>query len=180
MTHSAKTPHPEHDCKPLAVDDAAGHEDFEDDLLHEIPHLRNYAISLTRDAADAGDLVQDAVLRALEKRDRFIPGSEMRRWLFTILRNRFLDGWRKRSRRGHHVPIEDCPSHGLGQPASQDDWMELKECEESLSRMRAVDRAILLLSVFSALSNRDIARRLGVAEGTVRSRLSRTRADLRA
>lgn len=180
MTCSATMPHPDPDGSPLPPRAPARHAAFEKDLIHEIPHLQAYALSLTRNAADAGDLVQDALLRALEKRGRFTPGSQMRRWLFTILRNRYLDGWRKRSRRGRHLPLEDCPSHGLGRPASQDDWIELKDCEERLARMRAVDRAILLLCVFSALSNGQIASRLGVAEGTVRSRLSRMRAELRA
>lgn len=181
MTCSAKIKHP---CAPhrsqIAVQDRVKESGFESNLVLEIPHLRNYALCLTKDTSDAGDLVQDSVLRALEKRDQFIPGTEMRRWLFTILRNRFRDSWRKRNRRGPHIPIEDCPSFGLGQPGSQEDWLELKECVRNLSRVNRVDRAILLLSVFSSLSHRQIAERLGVAEGTVRSRLSRTRADLRA
>lgn len=153
---------------------------FERELLSEIPHLRNYAISLTHDPIEANDLVQDSVLKALEKRDQFRLGTYMRRWLFTILRNRFVDGWRRKDRQGEHVPLDECRPSGIGQPASQEDWMELKECESKLSKLRPVDRMILLLSVFSELSHKEIASRLDIAEGTVRSRLSRTRAELRS
>lgn len=160
---------------------ASRHRDaFEGELLPEIPHLQSYALSLTHDAAEASDLVQDCVLKALENRHRFQSGTYMRRWLFTILRNRFLDGWREKDRRGTHVPIEDCRLLGLSQRGSQEEWMEVRACERKLSQLRQSDRLILLLSVFSALSHKEIADRLGIAEGTVRSRLSRTRASLRS
>lgn len=157
-----------------------GGGDFETELVSEVPHLKNYALSLTQDPSDANDLVQDSILKALEKKHQFRRGTYMRRWLFTILRNRFLDGWRKTDRRGTHIPIENCRPSGLSQPGSQEHWMELRECEHRLRQTRPVDRLILLLSVFSALSHKEIAARLGIPEGTVRSRLSRTRAELRA
>lgn len=153
---------------------------FGDELLGQLPHLRNYALSLTQDPAEASDLVQDCVLKALEKRHQYTEDTYMRRWLFTILRNRYLDQWRQRSRRGPQVPVEDCPQASLSRPASQDDWMELRSCQQELGKLGPCDRAILLLSVFSPLSHKEIAAALDVAEGTVRSRLSRTRAQLRA
>lgn len=156
------------------------HDEFEEELLPELPHLQNYALSLTQDPSDASDLVQDCVLKALEHRQRYHSGTHMRRWLFTILRNRYFDGWRKKDRRGTHIPIEACQSAGLSQPGSQDDWMEVRECERKLAKVRSSDRIILLLSVFSSLSHREIADRVGMAEGTIRSRLSRTRAEIRS
>lgn len=153
---------------------------FGEELLGQLPHLRNYALSLTQDPAEASDLVQDCVLKALEKRHQYTEDTFMRRWLFTILRNRYLDQWRQRSRRGPQVPVEDCPQASLSRPASQDDWMELRSCQQQLGRLGACDRAILLLSVFTPLSHKEIAAALDVAEGTIRSRLSRTRAQLRA
>jgi len=155
--------------------------DFETHLIEEIPHLRNYARSLAREPSEASDLVQDSVLRALEKRNQFSRGTHMRRWLFTILRNRHLDRRRQRGRRGPHIPIEDCGSAaGLAQAASQEDWLTVRETEWKLRRLRPVDRITLLLCVFTSLSHKDIADRAGIAEGTVRSRLSRGRAELRA
>lgn len=153
---------------------------FEEELLAEIPHLRKYALSLTRDPSDANDLVQDCILRALENWRRFRKGTYMRRWLFTILRNRHFDGCRQRGRRGAHISLENCKPSSFCQRGPQEDWMELRECEHKLSKVRPRDQKILLLSVFSQLSQKEIAARLNVAEGTVRSRLSRTRAELRA
>ncbi len=155
-------------------------DDFGNELIAQLPHLRNYALSLTRDQAEASDLVQDCVLKALEKRHQYTKDTFIRRWLFTILRNRFLDQWRQRSRRGTHVPVEDCPPGSLSHPASQDDWMELRNCQRELDKLGTYDRSILLLSVFSPLSHKEIADALDVAEGTIRSRLSRARAHLRA
>lgn len=159
--------------------EATSRDRFESELLQEIPHLQNYALSLTRNSSEACDLVQDCVLRALENWHRFQEGTHLRRWLFTILRNRHLDGCRRRTRRGASIPIEDCRSPNLSQPASQEDWVELRECQRRLNEVRPCDRKILLLSVFSSLSHSEIADEMDIAEGTVRSRLCRTRAQLR-
>jgi RNA polymerase sigma-70 factor (ECF subfamily) len=182
MTYSANIEHPAEPESRRGAGQGTGSEgEFERELLPEIPHLQNYALSLTKDPSEASDLVQGCILRALEKQEQFSSGTHMRRWLFTILRNRYLDGWRQIGRRGPHVPLEECrPLDALGQPGAQDDWIELRECERRLREVRPMDRIILLLSVFSALSHKEIADRLGIAEGTVRSRLSRTRADLRS
>lgn len=154
--------------------------EFDGELLEELPDLQNYALSLTRDPAEASDLVQDCILKALEKRHQYKKDTYMRRWLFTILRNRYLDQWRQRTRRGTHVPLEDCSSAALSHRASQDDWVELMNCRKRIGQLGAYDRSILLLSVFSPLSHKEIAATLDVAEGTVRSRLSRARAFLKA
>ncbi|ETX29207.1 RNA polymerase sigma factor [Roseivivax isoporae] len=153
---------------------------FEDALTSEMPHVRSYALSLTRDAANADDLVQDCMVRALKNWQSYAAGTHMRRWLFTIVRNRHLDRCRSESRRGQSISIDDCPQGTLGQRAAQDDWMALRDCGRKLREARACDREILFMRVFSGLSNEEIARRLGIAEGTVRSRLSRMRAQMRA
>ena len=156
------------------------HDAFGRELLGQLPHLRSYALSLTQDQTEASDLVQDCVLKALEKRHQYQEDTHLRRWLFTILRNLYLDQWRQRTRRGTHVSVEDCPQASLSHPASQDDWMELRNCRRELGKLGSYDRAILLLSVFSPMSHKEIAATLNVAEGTIRSRLSRARAHLRA
>lgn len=175
---------PKPDANPGGRDEAPsgrrGQDRFESELLAQLPHLLNYALTLTRNSTEANELVQESVLKALEKRHQYEDGTFMRRWLFTILRNRYLDQWRRRTRRGTHVPVDDCPQATLSRPASQDDWMELRNCENKLSTLGSRDKSILLLSVFSPLSHREIADHLDVAEGTIRSRLSRARAHLRA
>jgi RNA polymerase sigma-70 factor, ECF subfamily len=78
------------------------------DILESVPHLRVFAISLTGDLDRADDLVQEAIVRGLSHLDSFTPGTNMQAWLFTILRNQFHTGYRKRRREvedpdGQHV-----------------------------------------------------------------------------
>ena len=152
---------------------------FETDVTEHLPDLRRYALSLTRDQTAAEDLVQDCVLRALARRHQFQPGTHLGRWLFTILRNLHLDACRKRTRHGPHVDIADA----IPEPSSrapQEDWMHLVDVAKDIRQLRRCDREVLMLSAFSPLSQKEIADRLDVAEGTVRSRLSRARATLAA
>jgi RNA polymerase sigma-70 factor, ECF subfamily len=71
---------------------------FRDELLAEIKNLRAFAISLSGSISLADDLVQEALLRAWSKSDLFQPGTSLRAWLFTILRNIYYSDYRKRSR----------------------------------------------------------------------------------
>ena len=178
MTYDKKTEHADPPDK-AEVDCETARAEFEASLLNVMPHLETYALSLTRDPAEAKDLVQDCVLRALENWKRFEAGTHIRRWLFTILRNRHVDRLRQLDRRGANIPFEDCHSPDLGRPPPQDAWIALREFERKLGSVRSCDRAILQLSVLSPLSHKEIADKLEIAEGTVRSRLSRTRAELR-
>lgn len=83
------------DCT-LAARDEANLSEFQDGILKVRPSLRVFALSLTREPDQADDLVQDAVLRALRKRSLFQPGTNLKAWLFTILRNSFYSEHRKR------------------------------------------------------------------------------------
>lgn len=151
-------------------------------LEEEIPHLRRYARSLTRDATDAEDLLQDCLERALSRLDQFEPGSELRRWLFTIMRNLHIDACRKARRRGPEVAIDDVhrETHQTHLAAPQEAHMEVKAIERRLRKLRRCDRQVILLSAFSTMSQAAIARKLDVAVGTVKSRLSRARTLLAA
>src|SRR3954468_3565587 len=71
--------------------------DFRADLLSVTPNLRAFALSLVGDRAD--DLVQDTLLRALQKQDRFEPGTNLQAWVFTLMRNLFCSEYRKRKRK---------------------------------------------------------------------------------
>lgn len=150
-----------------------------DALEAELPHLRRYALSLTRDADAADDLVQDCMLRALDHADRFEAGTHLRRWLFTILRNLHIDRGRRVQRRGVHVELtEGGPSDS--RPANQESRIELMDVAGRMRDLRADERRALHLSVFRGLPHEAIAERTGVAVGTVKSRLSRARRALAA
>ena len=84
------------------TNDVRGAEDktdtWRDDVVAMIPHLRAVAQSLSRNAADADDLVQECLIKAWSHRESFTPGTNLRAWLFTILRNTFYTMTRKRQR----------------------------------------------------------------------------------
>lgn len=153
--------------------------DLSQQIQDEIPHLRRYAGALTRNRADMEDLVQDCLERALARQEQFRPGTDLRRWLFTILRNLHIDGRRKSARRGHHLPIEDYNGEAATAGA-QYFQLRLGEIEQRMRALRPCDRQVVLLSVFSDLSHDGIAQRMHVATGTVKSRLSRARRALAA
>ena len=87
--------------------------DPKDELIEHLPAMRAFALSLTRNAAAADDLVQDTVVRAWGNFDKFQPGTNMRAWLFTILRNTFYSQYRKRRRE-----VED-PDGALAEQLSE-------------------------------------------------------------
>lgn len=151
---------------------------FEQELLALLPRLRAYARSMVRNGPDADDLVQDTVLRALAARDRFEPGTNMRAWLFTILRNRFFNKYTAQARQT--VPIEDAPAEALvTQPAHE--WaMRQSELKEALAKLHPLQREALLLSVGAELSYAEIGAIIGCPVGTVKSRVFRARKELAA
>ncbi len=112
---------------------------FEDCL----PHLRAYARSLTRTSDAADDLVQDALLRAWGARTRFREGTNFRAWLFTILRNRFLDQ-RRRDRHGM-VSADDLVDNALVSRPSQDAVLFFDDVARAFWLLSEPHREILML-----------------------------------
>ncbi|TYC64793.1 sigma-70 family RNA polymerase sigma factor [Stappia sp. BW2] len=149
-------------------------DDFTKDLQGEIPHLRRYARSLTRNPEAGDDLMQTSLEKALRHHASFHCGTELRRWLFTIARNAYRDERKWLARRGDHLPIEDWLEETQAQPA-QEKHLELEDVTRGIAGLRPEDRNALELRVFSGLSTGQIAKQTGVAVGTVKSRLSRAR-----
>ncbi|HYD94288.1 MAG TPA: RNA polymerase sigma factor [Noviherbaspirillum sp.] len=146
--------------------------DFVDRIAQHIPRLRRYARALTHDAAWADDLVQDTLERALRRRWLYRFDRSLAAWLFTILYRLFLDD---AARRGALVPIDmDAP-----EPAGQDDPAVRIDMQRALARLPAEQRAVVVLIGLEQLSYNEAAAVLGVPPGTVMSRLSRARAQLR-
>lgn len=142
-----------------------------------MPHLRGYARSLTRNADAADDLVQDALVRAWASRAQFIPGTNFRAWMFTIMRHRFLDECRRN--KGPHLTIEDVSHHAaLVSGPAQDSAIEFEEMACAYWQMAPNHREILMLVGALGLEYEEAANVIGCAVGTVRSRLSRARTEL--
>jgi RNA polymerase sigma-70 factor (ECF subfamily) len=132
---------------------------------------------LTRNRAAAEDLVQDTAVRVLTQSKQF-DGSNFASWSNMILRNRFIDDCRRaRFRSGS---IDDVPATAVAQEATQELAVELDETLRALEDLPSNFRKILELKCVHGLSYEHTARRLKIPLGTVRSRLSRARAELLA
>lgn len=147
-------------------------------LTAEIPRLRRYAIALLRDRTAADDLVQDVVLRALDRLHLWRDGSNMRTWLFTIMHNLHANDRRRLSRTADNRPLDEA-ALARGVPAEQESAVELSQLSEAIAALPEAQRQVLLLVGLEGLSYAEVATALDVPVGTVMSRLSRAREDLR-
>jgi RNA polymerase sigma-70 factor (ECF subfamily) len=156
---------------------AAGIVDtFREDLLGLVPALRGFAFSLAGDASRADDLVQETMVKAWSNRQRFVPGTNMSAWLFTILRNQFYSEIRKAKRE-----VEDADgAHAARLTAlpDQEGVVNLRRLRERLDLIPEAQRLALLLVGAEGYSYEEAAEQLQCAVGTVKSRVSRARACL--
>jgi RNA polymerase sigma-70 factor, ECF subfamily len=143
----------------------------------QIPSLRRYARALSGSADRADDLVQDCLERAVARFEQFEPGTNLRAWLFTILHNIYCSQWRLRRRQGTQVPLKNCEHLRL--PPQQVQSLELRDVYRALLRLSPEHQRILLLAGVEGFSCHEAAQILGVPVGTVKSRLSRARENLR-
>jgi RNA polymerase sigma-70 factor (ECF subfamily) len=145
----------------------------QDVMLAAIPGLRAFAISLSGNVDRADDLVQGALMRAMAHIDSFTPGTNMQAWLVTILRNLFLEEFRKRRRE-----VEDADGSyeaTLKSAPEQHVRLEFKEFVDALASLPLTHREALLLVGASGFSYNDAAAICGTAVGTIKSRVNRAR-----
>lgn len=160
----------------LAGLDAAPAEAFRRDLLAEVPRLRRRALTLCNNHARADDLVQETLLKAWAAQDRFVPGTYLAAWLYTILRNSFYSEYQKRTR---EVGDPDgLFAASLVSLPAQDGNLDLRDVQAALDRLVPDQREALLLSAVHDLSYEDIATAMACRVGTVKSRINRARARL--
>lgn len=150
------------------------------ELYETLPALRRFALSLTRNEDRADDLVQDSVERALIKSEYFEPGTNLRSWIFTVCRRVFLNQIRKQKSQGIAVELDDAPQATLSEVASQTGTLAFKETAGHFERLPLRDKVVLSLVVIEGMKYEEAATMLDVPVGTVRSRLSRARARLKA
>jgi RNA polymerase sigma-70 factor (ECF subfamily) len=157
------------------------HMPYHDDpapLVENVKKLRRYAIALLGNTAEAEDLLQDCLVRALARRKPWSNIKDPRAYLFTIMHNLFVDFLAKRRRLREMIPI-DTMENVLRSPARQLDRIEVLETERALRRLPGEQKEVLLLIGLEGMSYKDAAAILGVPQGTVMSRLSRARQALR-
>jgi RNA polymerase sigma-70 factor (ECF subfamily) len=153
-------------------------DSLRDEMLAAIPQLRAFAISFTNHPDRADDLVQDTILRALAKIDQFERGTNLKGWLFTILRNLFHSEFRKRKRE-----VEDADGSyaaRLKTHPDQHSHLEFEDFRSALAKLRPEQREVLLLVGAHGMSYEEAAEVCDVPVGTIKSRINRARSKLAA
>jgi len=148
-------------------------DDAKAELVSHMRSLRAFALSLTRNSAQADDLVQDTVLKAWTNFDKFQEGTNMRAWLFTILRNTFYSQRRKVAREvedGDGAMVEK-----LSVKPAHDGRLQMNDFRMALDTLPAEQREVLILVGALQYSYEEAAEVCGVKVGTVKSRLNRGR-----
>lgn len=151
-------------------------DEFKKELEQLIPHLRAFARNLCGKADLADDLAQDALMKAWAARKRYKAGTNMRAWVFVILRNQFLSQMRRSRFTGDWD--EGVAERTLSTPAHQDHQMQLSDLQRALMRLPAAQREALILVGAGGFSYEEAASICDCAVGTVKSRVARARAAL--
>jgi RNA polymerase sigma-70 factor, ECF subfamily len=153
---------------PKPIDQA-----FIDGIVTSLPSLRSFAISLTRSVDQAQDLVQETVLRAIRKQEKFEPDTNLRAWLFAILRNLFCSACRRSKREvedadgSYAATLISVPDH--------EDRIMVKDLAAALATLPEGQRKAILLVGAEGMSYEAAAQALGCAVGTIQSRVNRAR-----
>jgi RNA polymerase sigma-70 factor (ECF subfamily) len=166
------------------------HRLFEEEFLPHIEALNTFAFHLSLDENAANDLVQDTYLKAFRFIDQYDRGTNAKAWLFKILKNGFINEYRRKKRLPSQVDFEDVRvSHDLEESSSKQAYVDLREdmfnfligdeVTQAMNEMPVDFRTIILLSDVEDFSYEEIAAILDIPVGTVRSRLFRARNSLK-
>jgi RNA polymerase sigma-70 factor (ECF subfamily) len=151
-------------------------DSLRDAFVAAIPSLRAFALSLCRDEQQADDLVQEALVKGWQKRDSFEPGTNLKAWLFTILRNNFFSELRRKN----ETPVE---ANGdfverLSQHPPQSGYLDLQDFAAALGNLEPAQREALILVGAEGFTYEEAAQICGCPIGTIRSRVNRARRRL--
>lgn len=168
--------------------------ELEAEALGYIDSLYRTALRMTRNPADAEDLVQEAYLRAFRSLHQFKPGTNLRAWIFRIMTNAYINEYRKRSRRPTSSSLDDLEEFYLYdhlidsgvQPTSERpedvvlDRLTAQDVIDALDSLSDDFREVVLLADVEGFSYREIAEIMDIPVGTVMSRLYRARRRLQS
>lgn len=150
--------------------------DPRDEVVEHLPALRAFALSLTRNASAADDLVQDTIEKAWSNLSKFEPGTNMRAWLFTIQRNTFYSDRRKAK-----FEVADVDGHfaaTLSEKPAHDGRLAFNDFRVAFNKLPDEQREALILVGASGFSYEEAAEMCGCAVGTIKSRANRGRKRL--
>jgi len=151
-------------------------DDPRDEIVGHLSAMRAFALSLTRNSATADDLVQDSIVKAWSNFDKFEPGTNLRAWLFTILRNTYYSMHRKR-RREVEDP-EGTLAGNLSEKPHHDGRLALHDFRIAFEKLSDEQREALTLVGAEGFSYEEAAATCGCAVGTIKSRVNRARVRL--
>ncbi|KEZ16442.1 RNA polymerase sigma factor, sigma-70 family precursor [Sphingobium yanoikuyae] len=150
--------------------------EFKAQLAAVLPQLRAFARSLAGNRDTADDLVQETMLKAWRARERYVAGTNFRAWAFVILRNHFLSEMRRKRFVGEWDEL--VADRVLAAPADQEKSVELRDMMRALMQLPVPQREALILVGAGGISYEETAEIVGVAVGTIKSRVARARVAL--
>lgn len=164
--------------------------DFQDEMLPHLDAIYNFALRLTADPNDAEDLVQDTIVKAFRFFSSYEKGTNAKAWLFRILKNSYINNYRKKSKQPHHVDYSDISQFYETVRSEQSETTDLEDLmyremlddqvTKALTELPEDFRTVVLLCDVEGFTYEEIANMLDVPIGTIRSRLHRGRNLLRA
>ena len=156
-------------------------QSFEDELCALLPRLRRFAHGLSRSAADADDLTQLTIERALRSKAQWLPGTRLDSWLYKIMRNLWIDTVRSRGRKERfEAPAEEAEKLGHDPRDGVEAAIDLQRVMSAMDRLPVEQREVVALILIEGFGYREAAELLDLPIGTVSSRLVRGRTALMA
>ena len=157
--------------------DTSNPEDFSAEIVQHIPALRRFAKVLTRSQEAAADLTQETLAKAWQARRAFRAGTNLKAWLFTIMRNQFRSEMR---RAGRQVPWNEEAAQHIAAPGDEQDWyIELGDAAQAIGLLSKRQRDALILVGVGGLSSADVGVIVQCRPSVIRNRVSRARQAIR-
>ena len=169
----------------LTRDEQKKQKDFDEEIIPHMDALYNFALRLTTDPNDAEDLVQDTIVKAYRIFSSYEKGTNAKAWMFRILKNSFINNYRKTSKKPSQVDYDEVSSYYESIRAERTETSDLEslmfremmddDLSEALTRLPEDFRTVVLLCDVDGYTYEEIANMLDVPIGTIRSRLHRGR-----
>ncbi len=174
----------------LTKEEIQKQEDFEEEIVPHLDAMYNFALRLTSDPSDAEDLVQDTIVKAFRFFSSYEKGTNAKAWLFRILKNSYINNYRKQSKQPNQVDYDEVSSFYETIRADRTDTSDLEDkmfrdlidddISQALEELPEDFRTVVLLCDVEGFTYEEIANMLDVPIGTIRSRLHRGRNLLKA
>lgn len=174
----------------LTTEEVQKQEDFEDEIIPQLDAMYNFALRLTSDPSDAEDLVQDTIVKAFRFFNSYEKGTNAKAWLFRILKNSYINNYRKKSKQPNQVDYDEVATFYETIRAERTDTSDLEDkmfrdlidddISNALDELPEDFRTVVLLCDIEGFTYEEIANMLDVPIGTIRSRLHRGRNLLKA